>query len=230
MNWEDKHIKKLFEQAPYKDIPTPTKQDWQTLQKKLKKNSDGMKNSRSIALLVLKYSAIVIIIIGLSGLGYYFMHSSKKTGVSKNQILVKANKPDTTEKKHISDNKPVLPVVKDSSINRSPQHEDSKLKMEKSSFFENLIAANYRNNNIEVASPLLNQQFSNRQKIVFKFSGDISTSLVIKIYNNKGKRIHTTNSFQNNIYTLDIKLSKGLYYWKLEENTNLLYTGKFIVK
>jgi len=246
MNWKNKDIKDLFDKAPDKGIPEPTIQDWEILQKKLHRKAffrfgfhDNNKyGSISMTNYIFKYAAIFIVIIGISGLIYYLINSQKGPGISKNQALINTDSikrlDKTNEKKYFSkDNKRTdieKPIKKDSSASPSIQHDALALNMQESVIFENLVAANYRNNMMEVLSPLLNQQFTTKQEIVFKFTGDFSTPLVIKIYNNKGTRIYKTNAIQTNSYTLDIKLYKGLYYWKLERNTNLIHVGKFIVK
>lgn len=52
----------------------------------------------------------------------------------------------------------------------------------------------------------------------------------IKIINNKGEEIYSSKMLSSNSYLLNRKLSPGLYYWKLEEEDEVIYVGKFIIK
>jgi hypothetical protein len=176
---------------------------------------------------ILKYAAVFITLIGISGLSYYLFIYHKTPGISKEQVIINADSIKKHNKNH--DNK-INTKKTDSTIKLPVQHDELAVNLHESPIFENLVASNYRSSDVDVISPILNQKFTAKQAIVFKFKGDLTIPVAVFIYNNKGERISNTENISINSFTLDLKLTPGLYYWKLEKKDNLLYVGKFFVK
>lgn len=101
--------------------------------------------------------------------------------------------------------------------------------MEESVLFENLISSSYRSQDIKVISPAMEQHYSANGTLVFKINQPTPSPFTIKIYTNKGNKLHEIEDIATDTYMFEKKLSQGLYYWKLEEDDDLLFVGKFFV-
>jgi hypothetical protein len=64
---------------------------------------------------------------------------------------------------------------------------------------------------------------------VFSWKGMGRESRTLSIMNNRGNT-GLTESGSHSRYILRQRLSPGLYYWKIESESELLYVGKFLVK
>ena len=95
--------------------------------------------------------------------------------------------------------------------------------------FENLISQEIRSNySLKVISPVPNAEMKGKE-IVFMWKTNLTENVFLEIYNNKEKRIYSSGT-KNNQLIVENTLKPGLYYWKLENEENLLYVGKFLVK
>lgn len=107
--------------------------------------------------------------------------------------------------------------------NQTPQHPDFKINPN----LELMINSRFRDEAISVLSPL--NLSVHKGKITFAwepFSGD---PVQLKILNNKSQ-ILFRYTLKKNRFTLGEKLTPGLYYWKLESSSDLLYVGKFFIR
>lgn len=183
---------------------------------------------------LLKYAAVVLSIIGISGLLYYFFNSYKSLNISKNQKF------KTTESvaqsghdsltRNLSDKNTIPHNLVPLKNKLQVQRNEIAMNMRESSIFENLVASQYRSIDIAIISPALKQKFSAGMTIDFKFNGDISVPITLLIYNNTGNKILEKNNIFENNYKLENKLLPGLYYWKIKREDDLLFVGKFYVK
>jgi len=181
---------------------------------------------------LLKIAAVLLVFFSISGLIYTVFTHPKNLVVTDNQTT---HTSDTTNK-HNKDK--IAETDKDSisvsnnehSKNTSLHENELAVNLEESPIFEGLIASHYRSNDIEVSFPPLNHQFAFNEKIEFKLNGNITESVVLFIYSNKGEKIAEKNNISVNSTMLNKKLPTGLYYWKLIQDDNLLQAGKFFVK
>jgi hypothetical protein len=91
---------------------------------------------------------------------------------------------------------------------------------------EYMINSQLRDETIKVNSPTNNSIVENN--IVFNWESFASKPIQLKILNNEND-ILFEYSIQTNTFVLEETLSPGLYYWKLENQTDLLYVGKFFI-
>ena len=169
-----------------------------------------------------KYAAVIMAILGISGLVYYFISFKKSSG---NQVIVHT---DSLKKRFICD-KPLLSAKKDSTNHTGLHHNHLAMNMKESPLFENLVSSYYRSNDIEILAPLVKQKYTVSQPIVFKFKGNLSNPVSIIIYRNNEKKIFAKDQITDIEFKLDTTLPPGLYYWKLLRDHELLYAGKFFV-
>ncbi|MEW5799533.1 MAG: hypothetical protein AB1728_11070 [Bacteroidota bacterium] len=99
-------------------------------------------------------------------------------------------------------------------------------KFSPSAHLDDLVQTQFRSVAINAISPAINE--TTTSPISFRWDGT-SQPLLLSILTNKEKRIFST-PVKTTFYTLQEKLQPGLYYWKLEDETDLLFTGKFIVR
>lgn len=83
-----------------------------------------------------------------------------------------------------------------------------------------------RSANLTVISPEINQQM--QDSLRFSWRSPDSEKLYLKILNNKGSELFAF-TVESNQYLFSQKLKPGLYYWKLENEDDLLFVGKFVV-
>ncbi len=184
---------------------------------------------------ILKVAVSILLFLGIVGIIYYVFYEGKKTTVSDDLTLPVF---DSTESaygiaKIDQDNnipqKQIIPVVKTDSSNSN--QELLAINMTESSFFESLISTNLRDQEaFEVTKPTLGQHYIMGQKIEFNFKGDLSVPIELSIYKNNDKRIFRDDSITNTKFYFQNKLDKGLYYWKVRRNKELISVGKFFVK
>lgn len=83
-----------------------------------------------------------------------------------------------------------------------------------------------RSISIEIISPKLGEKAG--EIIKFNWSAELSGSFEVIILNNKGEEFDVIKS-ENDHYDYKNELLPGLYYWKLIQNGDWIYTGKFVV-
>ena len=92
---------------------------------------------------------------------------------------------------------------------------------------EYMINSQLRDESIKVNSPANNSIVNNN--IMFAWESFPSKPIQLKILNNQND-ILFEYSIQTNNFVLKEKLSPGLYYWKLENQIDLLHVGKFFIE
>jgi len=93
--------------------------------------------------------------------------------------------------------------------------------------FEVQIGQEYRSDAIEIISPKGMKTYISSENIDFKWQKTDIKSLVLSLFNNQGKLIFQKEISTN--YILKQRLQPGLYYWRLETEDDIVYTGKFLV-
>lgn len=91
---------------------------------------------------------------------------------------------------------------------------------------ENLVNESYRAYSVEVLSPENGRNYS--RAINFRWESDYVGPFFLKILNNRENIVREFTVRENQFHFKE-KLPRGLYYWKLETEEELLYIGKFYV-
>jgi hypothetical protein len=94
-------------------------------------------------------------------------------------------------------------------------------------YMEEMIQSNYRSRGIQIFSPAVGSVYKSSEKIEFKWKSQ-DAMLTLKIITNKGNMIKTITTHER--YILQEHLPPWLYYWKLENEQDLLYVGKIVVQ
>jgi hypothetical protein len=92
--------------------------------------------------------------------------------------------------------------------------------------YENAIKNNLRGENVGVLSPKISQNFSSGEKVIFILK-DTVNEISLSVINNSGVTV-----FENRVkmpFTLTLKLEKGLYYWEIIENDEVVFVSKFLI-
>jgi hypothetical protein len=116
------------------------------------------------------------------------------------------------QKKTSSKQKPK--VIKDSRYTINPS-------------LENMIGSSLRSGQLEVLEPPNNSIL--KGKIQFSWKNELTRLHTIKIVNNRNDVLYT-HKVSGKGFQFEKSLSNGLYYWKLEDENELLYVGKFFIK
>jgi hypothetical protein len=93
--------------------------------------------------------------------------------------------------------------------------------------YETAIKNNLRGENIEVLSPAKSSKIAFGKKVIFSLK-DNNSKILLSVINNTGKSI-----FEETIttpFTLPLKLSRGLYYWEIIENDEVVFVSKFYIR
>lgn len=91
---------------------------------------------------------------------------------------------------------------------------------------EYMVNSQLRDETIKVNSPTNNSVVKNN--ILFAWESFTTKPIQLKILNNEND-ILFEYTIRSNTFVLNETLSPGLYYWKLENQTDLLYVGKFFI-
>jgi hypothetical protein len=224
-DWD--HINKLLKSSPDKDEGEPVF-PWHELEKRVKRSNFFKFSAMTLNVY---YVSIFIIFAIWTGLISYKIVNYNHQLIQNNLLSLKSDSISRYNRNH---EKILHEKGRDSNATSTKsslsQHTVLASNMHESRMFENLLASSLRISDIEVITPLLKHQFTGKQPIIFKFNGDLSVPVDLIIYNNREKMIFEKHDISVNSYNLDMKLSSGLYYWKLVRNDDLLYVGKFFVK
>ena len=93
-----------------------------------------------------------------------------------------------------------------------------------SPYLDEMLTNISRSSNILVISPNNDENFNS--DIIFKWEELGGVNIYLKILNNKGEEFFNISTDKNQFHYSQI-LKPGLYYWKLENEDDLLYLGKF---
>jgi|WetSurMetagenome_2_1015567.scaffolds.fasta_scaffold179753_1 hypothetical protein len=178
-------------------------------------------------LYLIKIAAIFVLLLGLGIVVYLFVRSENflKDETHLSIITKKQNEQVITTESSIKYN-----TLEKSDKNVSDDKNKLVLNLKKSDLFETLIESHYRSDYLEVLVPTIAQKFLLNGSIKFKFKGEVSSPLIIMIYDNEEKKVFEKDSLTLNSYTFKTQLSSGLYYWKLITNDDLIFVGKFIIE
>ena len=167
----------------------------------------------------MKAAAVLLITVCSAGIIWSLLQKPAKS------LVQSENK--TSPVKNIGDSISNRNVSHDSIINKIAINFSEK-NFQKLTSFEAQIGQEYRSDAIEIISPKNMKMFSPSKNIDFQWQKTDIKSLVLSLYNNQGKLIFQKEI--SSIFILKQRLQPGLYYWQLETEADILYTGKFLVK
>lgn len=163
------------------------------------------------------YRAAAVIIIGVSvGILVYLLQSLK------------------ADRDLHFDSKKTVEVQRDenkgdrsSEIGQVEQRGDFADNFEISPTLESLVNSVPRSTSISVHSPKIGEKV--KRGIAFDWAVDEAGVLRLKIFSNRGKELYSFARLKSRLL-FNGALKPGLYYWKLEDEKDLLYVGKFFVE
>ena len=91
---------------------------------------------------------------------------------------------------------------------------------------DDLVHSEFRSETIEVLTP--ETEAIVHSPITFRWK-EYPRPVILKVLNNREMTVLTTNVKRNRFVSTK-SFPEGLYYWKLEDNGELLFVGKFFVK
>lgn len=96
--------------------------------------------------------------------------------------------------------------------------------------YERLVDDYRRAGTITVESP--KNGFNCRDDLVFAWQRESEDTLYVKIFSNTDELLHMFATAENRYIFKNaaVRLQPGLYYWKLEDEEEMKYVGKFFVK
>jgi hypothetical protein len=100
---------------------------------------------------------------------------------------------------------------------------------EPSTTLEELLEGTTRGEEITVNTPLNTASFAPGQVISFNWTGAGAGPWQVIILNNHNKEQYRLEADAEGL-TFTGRLNPGIYYWKLENETDLIYVGKFFIR
>lgn len=165
-----------------------------------------------------RMAASLLLFIGVSVVLFYFIKRENKPGgqmvnesVSREDSLQQPS-PDSIVTEH-----------KVKHISNYLAAEDQAFKP--SSFYEPLVSNVYRSADMNISDPAINYS---KGVIVFNWSYYRADSLLVLLINNKDSVIFKQRAIPP--YKCRKMLKPGLYYWQLQTDDELLFTGKLVIR
>lgn len=175
---------------------------------------DGEKETSSPFSIIYRIAAVVIIA-AFAGTMYYVLtdkSADEETGITEQQVPNNIPVDSITAEKKQSPPKPPSNLFA-ANFEPSPNLED-------------LVQNEFRSSMIEIVSPKNGTVVPQPVILQWKNSGQ---KITVRVVNNKEVTIASV-TMHGDRYTVKKKISPGLYYWKLETDSELLFVGKFLVK
>ncbi|MBC8311606.1 MAG: hypothetical protein H8E72_04825 [Candidatus Marinimicrobia bacterium] len=94
---------------------------------------------------------------------------------------------------------------------------------------DHFVNENFRSESLMILSPLNDKEFAREENIIFNWKGKANLNLTLNILSNEEELIYSFSMIENH-YNLQDELQRGLYYWQLETEDDLLFTGKFYIR
>jgi hypothetical protein len=96
---------------------------------------------------------------------------------------------------------------------------------------EQLCGESVRAGGITIISPDTDEKYRRNDTIRFEWRSGQEDEFSLEIVNNKGNIVASLEPVKSTLREFNARsLSPGLYYWKLFDHDNLVYTGKFRIK
>ncbi len=190
------------------------------------------KKRKGPGLQIFLLAASLLLLIGIEIV--LFMNYPRQTPASSTKAISK-NQPALT---HETDNKKIENQV----IVTEPSNKAAKITTPKTEpriadnyrenlSFEKIIGATRHDGAFRLVAPAIGAQFSEKAKIVFKWTTEKQAGIELNIMDNAGSVVHESGPLDQSEYTLAPgKLNKGLYYYKVMEKDEIIFFGKFIIE
>ncbi len=91
---------------------------------------------------------------------------------------------------------------------------------------DEMVGDVFRDEGLNILSPAIAAKLTVGQAIDFAWAESSNQRLFLYLLNNRGEEVHKAILVANR-FQLQLDLPAGLYYWKLENEDDLLYIGKF---
>lgn len=96
--------------------------------------------------------------------------------------------------------------------------------------YENMIGATRSGGSFRLEKPLTGERFSAKSAILFQWNTEPKTLIELKIMDNQGIIVSESGLLYAYRYTIPQgTLRRGIYYFKIMANDEILYFGKFLV-
>lgn len=170
----------------------------------------------------------------------YFRINSTTQNIEKTEIIADTTTYMEPAETELADEKkqprelPSPPINNDQKKEKKTFHETTSPKQLYATNFipaddyEALIGTTFRSNAIKVVSPENGSHFKKQELITFSWDLENSEFLYITILNNREEIISRQQTSVAEHREAGISMP-GLYYWKLENEQELLYVGKFYI-
>ncbi|MEI6899930.1 MAG: hypothetical protein WCL00_08630 [Bacteroidota bacterium] len=96
--------------------------------------------------------------------------------------------------------------------------------------YERLVGDIYRGSDFKLIHPEINETFKSTEKILFKWKMNDPYPIKIILNDHNGARISITKQIEDNTYLLGPISTPGLYYYKIMDNDDMIYIGRFRIK
>ena len=177
-------------------------------------------------------AASLLLLIGIEAL--LIMNNTHRNPYN-NTTLIRKYQPDS--KQLVGNNKVEHPAITTETINKEKKIRDRKTEkrlaasFRKNSSFENMIGSTRHAGYFRMDAPLIGYRFSEKAEIMFKWTQDGHAEIELKIMDNTGITIHESRLLDKNKYSLPPgTLNRGLYYFKVLQNDEIIFFGKFMVE
>ena len=177
-------------------------------------------------------AASLLLLIGIEAL---LIMNNTHRNPSNNTTLIPKYHPDS--KQLVINNKTEQTAITKETVNKGEQIRDRKTdkifaaSFRKNPSFENMIGSTRHAGYFRMDAPLIGYRFSEKAEIIYEWTQDGHAEIELKIMDNTGTNIHESRLPDKNKYSLPPgTLKKGLYYFKVLQNDEIMFFGKFMVE
>jgi hypothetical protein len=177
-------------------------------------------------------AASVVILIGIEVL--LFLNKSNRFHTDDTTVTVKERTgPGPAKGNNQADKRFVLvdSMKRTDKTPEQPAEPEAVSSYRKNPAFENMIGATRQLSSFRMDAPMPGTAFSKKTVILFKWFFDDHSVIKLTILNNKGASVHESEALKGKRYSLPAgTLTKGLYYFKVIQDDEIVYFGKFLIK
>lgn len=170
----------------------------------------------------MKAAAVLLVIICSSAIIWRLLQNPTESLV-RNESKSNPNK-NILDSTQTDDTKPVKTLSQPALLRKDELLSDSYKEL---ALYENAIKNNLRGESIDIISPKISSYIALGEKVVFLLK-DNKKEILLTVINNSGEIL-----FENRVqipYTLQLKLQRGLYYWEITENEEVIFVSKFLIR
>ncbi len=172
---------------------------------------------------ITRLAAAIVIGIGLVLLAYFYLPDTD-TPLTLDEPV------DAPEEIEPQKTEPAPPDITEPDIAPPVPEEPRELyaaNFEPMPFYENLVDQQFRSHLVRVQSPEIDEEITN--EVHFSWDTRVPMQVHIKILNNNQDIVWQTSTEEQHVSYDTSELEPGIYYWRLENDEELLYVGKFTI-